>query len=151
MKNCEFPYAKLEQFSTDEKTFKATVGLSQNLEAVFDSDKFKSISIHTNDQQKIITGDSTVTPFFVQFNGHWVGDVWVVPLLSNKHYLSNLGVLFSVSFILGMLVRYFTTLWDSLGSGRGDSIYPLIHQLVDYIEDSYPRLVIDHLHAPYEL
>ena len=57
---------------------------------------------------------------------------------------SQLCVTYMVSYILGMLVRYFPTHWVTLIHGdRGDSMWPTIVRAQQVVEDSYPELVAE--------
>lgn len=57
---------------------------------------------------------------------------------------SQLCVTYLVSYILGMLVRYYPTHWISLVQGsKGDSMWPTINLAQQLVEDSYPELVAE--------
>ena len=57
---------------------------------------------------------------------------------------SQLCITYMVSFILGMLVRYYPTHWTSLIQGdKGDSMWPTINRAQQLIEHSYPELVTE--------
>lgn len=58
--------------------------------------------------------------------------------------INKLGILFSCSYILGMLVRYFPLVSQDFGVGPGNSILPLVVRLNELI-DFYPAVVFDHL------
>lgn len=52
---------------------------------------------------------------------------------------------------MGMIARYFPTSWISLGRGeKGDKIYPLLLQVLDYIEEYGPKIYWDYLEGPYD-
>ncbi len=57
---------------------------------------------------------------------------------------SQLCITYMVSFILGMLVRYYPTHWISLIQGdKGDSMWPTINRAQQLVEHSYPELVTE--------
>ncbi|MGA2401502.1 MAG: YaaC family protein [Syntrophobacteraceae bacterium] len=66
-----------------------------------------------------------------------------VPFPSGVCY-SQLSITYMVSFILGMLVRYYPTHWISLIQGeKGDIWWPTINRAQQLVENSYPELVIE--------
>ena len=49
-----------------------------------------------------------------------------------------------VSYVLGMLVRYYPTHWMSLTKGdKGDEWWPTINRAQQFVEQSFPELVIE--------
>ncbi|MYC89301.1 MAG: hypothetical protein F4X22_13855 [Gemmatimonadales bacterium] len=57
---------------------------------------------------------------------------------------SQLCMTYMVSFVLGMLVRYFPTHWIALVQGeKGDSMWPTIVRAQQVVEESYPELVAE--------
>jgi len=65
------------------------------------------------------------------------------PFESGARY-SQLGVTYMVSYILGMLVRYYPTQWMALiQSEKGDTWWPTINRAQHFVEVSYPELVIE--------
>ena len=57
---------------------------------------------------------------------------------------SQLCITYMVSFILGMLVRYYPTHWMALIHGeRGDSMWPTINRAQQLVEETYPELVAE--------
>ncbi len=58
--------------------------------------------------------------------------------------LSQLGVTFALSYLLGMLARYFPTHWVALQSGAtGDRMWPTIFAAQRYVETAFPELVLE--------
>jgi len=65
------------------------------------------------------------------------------PFSSGARY-SQLCITYMVSYILGMLVRYYPTHWISLIQGdKGDSLWPTINRAQQLVEQSFPELVIE--------
>lgn len=61
--------------------------------------------------------------------------------------LSQLGLVYLISFSLGMLVRYYPTHWISLIQGStGDALWPTINRAQNLVESHYPELVIELIH-----
>lgn len=58
--------------------------------------------------------------------------------------LSQISITYAISFILGMLARYFPTHWYALiEGGKGDSIWPAINSAQTYVEIALPELILD--------
>ncbi|MGO4156628.1 YaaC family protein [Cupriavidus sp. YAF13] len=65
------------------------------------------------------------------------------PFPSGARY-SQLCITYMVSYILGMLVRYYPTQWMSLIQGeKGDMWWPTINRAQQFVEESYPELVVE--------
>ena len=61
--------------------------------------------------------------------------------------LSQLSITYALSYILGMLTRYFPTQWIALHSGtKGDGLWPTIHAAQNYVELAFPELIIELIH-----
>lgn len=57
---------------------------------------------------------------------------------------SQLCITYMVSYVLGMLVRYYPTHWMSLTQGdKGDEWWPTINRAQHFVEQSFPELVIE--------
>lgn len=68
----------------------------------------------------------------------------LISKFSRDVWYSQLSVTYMVSFILGMLARYFTTHWSALMSGeKGDAIWPNINAAQTYVEAALPELVLE--------
>ncbi|MBB5576396.1 MULTISPECIES: YaaC family protein [Rhizobium] len=77
----------------------------------------------------------------------------LVSRFSPDAWFSQLSITYMVSFILGMLARYFPTHWGALmGGEKGDAIWPNINAAQTYVEAALPELVLeviaDSLFAP---
>tara|TARA_R110000868_G_scaffold144960_1_gene364464 strand:- start:8686 stop:9690 length:1005 start_codon:yes stop_codon:yes gene_type:complete len=80
-----------------------------------------------------------------------IGDVCIAKPISANCKLALLPSFYCVSYYLGMLVRYFPSVWMSLSSVKtGDAIFPLLSQLLCLIHDQYPVLILEFLNSPYE-
>lgn len=68
----------------------------------------------------------------------------LISKLSPDIWLSQVSVTYMLSYILGMLARYFPTHWSSLmGGEKGDAIWPRINAAQMYIETALPELVLE--------
>lgn len=88
---------------------------------------------------------SLIDPFNVG-----MGEIKLTKPASINVYLNTLGQYYVLSYFLGMLSRYFPSVWVSLGrTEKGDSIYPLFNKIIDVTYDLYPSLVLEYLNSPY--
>jgi YaaC-like Protein len=70
----------------------------------------------------------------------------VRPFASGTRY-SQMAVTFMLSYVLGMVARYFPTHWVSLQSGeKGDALWPLINAAQRYVDSAFPELVVEFIH-----
>lgn len=91
---------------------------------------------------------STTTPQFihsyVQKTFGSIPNLHIADLFECKFSYSQLCITYLTSYFLGMLVRYFPTHWMALvQGGTGDALWPTINRAQEYIEESYPELVIE--------
>jgi hypothetical protein len=71
------------------------------------------------------------------------GQSWAVAPVGEGRQWSQLVILFALAYCLGILVRYYPTVWLALSSQpRGDIAFPLIREARITIEQSVPRLVL---------
>lgn len=84
------------------------------------------------------------------FDGNFgIGDVYASKINDGLR-LGTIPSFYCASFYLGMLSRYFPSIWVSLGRGfEGDCIYPLINKLLFLIRDRYPELILEFLNGKY--
>lgn len=68
----------------------------------------------------------------------------LVSKFSSNSWLSQLSVTYMISYILGMLARYYPTQWIALMAGeKGDAIWPDIKTAQTYVEVASPELVLE--------
>lgn len=80
-----------------------------------------------------------------------IGDPCAIPVIGNDIGLNLISGMFMISYVFGMLARYYPTAWISLRRGeKGDKIYPFAYRIMEFIDEKYPRVIIDFLNAPYE-
>lgn len=79
----------------------------------------------------------------------WEGEGGLVRLvapLENGVTLASLSIYFLVSYIMGMLVRYYPTHWHALVTHqKGDLLYPLLREAVNVVDRSFPRRLLQEL------
>lgn len=90
-------------------------------------------------------------PFFVHTYIHkmfgTIPTLYLAKPFANGAIFSQLGVTYMLSYVLGMLVRYYPTHWVSLSQGdKGDVWWPTLNRAQHLIEQSYPELVIELIH-----
>lgn len=79
-----------------------------------------------------------------------IGDPYVIPPFGNGLFLNDISKLYSASFILGTISRYYPSTWSNLNRGIvNDSALPFIINLLDFLQDKYPRVIMDFINAPY--
>jgi hypothetical protein len=87
-----------------------------------------------------------------KWNGPFdIGDPCAIPVIGNDIGLNLISGMFMISYVFGMLARYYPTAWISLRRGeKGDKIYPFAYRIMEFIDEKYPRVILDFLNAPYE-
>ena len=70
--------------------------------------------------------------------------LYIAEPFSDKFAYSQLCITYLTGYYLGMLVRYYPTHWISLIQGeKGDAFWPTINRAQQFVENSYPELVIE--------
>jgi hypothetical protein len=121
--------------------------------ALFPRQYCASIETKMEGNASLISFADTFTPFITQkWHGPFdIGDAYVVPPIREKFYLNTLATYFALSYILGMMARYFPAMWVSLSRvEKGDSFFPLVNKVIDFIQDKYPLVVWDFINGPYD-
>ncbi|MBP2443777.1 YaaC family protein [Rhizobium leguminosarum] len=100
----------------------------------------------------VLTADSaTFRRYFPQFLDtrviRTVGGLPSAHITSKFHqdvWFSQISVTYMVSYILGMLARYYPTHWSALmGGEKGDAIWPKINAAQVYVEAALPELIVE--------
>lgn len=80
-----------------------------------------------------------------------IGNPCAIPVIHNDIGLNLVSGMFMISYVFGMLARYYPTAWISLRrGGKGDKIYPFAYRIMQFIDEKYPRVILDFLNAPYQ-
>jgi hypothetical protein len=158
------PYERLslEGFKVDRPNNKYIVTVygdnskRETIDAYFPAEAFpnKEISNSKNIISISLPLPLTHYPRFVySFNGSFseIGHINIVDYLPNYESLCDIGQFYMAAYIVGMMSRYFPTTWISLGrTEKGDVVYPFILKLIKYVQRYFPKIVLDHLDAPYD-
>lgn len=77
-----------------------------------------------------------------------IGDVCAIPPIQNDIGLNLLGGMYIMSYVFGMMARYFPTTWIRLRRAeKGDRIYPFAQNIIDFVYEYFPRQVLDFLQS----
>ena len=151
-----FPSVVLNSLKIGEAKEPYKIGVdkqgAKNLDKVFPITQFPGRSI-VEEGDKIVVATATVDGVFFAQRAGWlnIGDIILYGPLESKLYVTPLAACFILSFSLGMLCRYFPTTWISIGrTEKGDAFYPLATRLLDWIEETFPTMVVDILKGPYD-
>jgi hypothetical protein len=72
------------------------------------------------------------------------GESWAIGPFSDGQEWSQLVTMFALAYCLGMLVRYYPTLWLALSSqSPGDVVSPLLREARIIVEQHIPRLIFE--------
>jgi len=82
-----------------------------------------------------------------RWNSHFgIGDACVIPALPNDIGLNLLSGMYMISYVFGMMARYYPSTWISLKRvDKGDKIYPFVFRIMDFIDEKFPQQVLDFL------
>lgn len=76
-----------------------------------------------------------------------IPSLYIVKPFSRESRYSQMAITYMLTYILGMLSRYFPTHWISLLTGeRGDEMWPVIHAAQKYVDQCFPELVVEFIH-----
>ena len=145
-------YTSVNELSfTQQDGFKAKVREEyfSNFMSVYENMGYK---IQTDDKWCVLTCDAKTleqnTPLFIHSYVNktfgTIPDLHIAEPFQDKFAFSQLCITYMVAYYLGMLVRYYPTHWISLSQGdKGDELWPTINRAQQYIEQTYPELVIE--------
>lgn len=67
----------------------------------------------------------------------------IIAALPDRQYVSAISKAYLVSYILGVLVRYFPSRWMALiRNQKGDAVLPLLRAAIVYVEEQFPQLAL---------
>jgi len=85
---------------------------------------------------------------YINKNFGLIPQLFIVDYFKSRTCLSQLGIVYLMSFFLGMLCRYFPTHWMSLIQGeKGDAYWPILNRAQHCVEQAFPELVIEMLQS----
>ena len=124
----------------------------QKVDIVFPRESFPSRTLTMDKDDLVVQCNVKEVPFTAQRVGFFnLGQIVLYGPPESNLYFSPLVACFILSFALGMLCRYFPTTWINIGRAeKGDAFLPLAIRLLDWIEDSFPAMVVDILRGPYD-
>lgn len=80
-----------------------------------------------------------------------IGDACVIPVVKGDIGLNLLTGMYVISYVFGMMARYYPSIWVSLRRVEtGDRVYPFALRILDFVQDKFPRQVLDFLNSPYK-
>lgn len=147
-----YKYSYINEMAySDDKGFRAKV-IKEPFNPLRPHFELAGYNLTDEKETVFITADSTTfannLPLFVHSYIHktfgTIPSLHIsTPFSENAHY-SQLCITYMVSYILGMLVRYYPTHWMALSAGdKGDEWWPLINRSQQYVEHAFPELVIE--------
>lgn len=118
---------------------------------IFPPEKFKDLEIIEQNTDCTIKFDKHTWPNLCQ---KWsstfivLGDLYVVPPLSNDIYLNELSKMYAISFILGTISRYHPSTWNNINKGiTNDSVLPFFLNSLDFIQEKFPLSILEFLQS----
>lgn len=121
---------------------------------VFPLTYFKELEFKEVSNNCLVKFNSAQTP---NLNQKWVstfqviGDPCVVPPFGNQFFLNDISKMYSASFILGTISRYYPSTWNNINKGiSNDSVLPFALNYMDFIQDKFPQIIMDFINSPYE-
>ena len=126
----------------------------QNIDLFF-PDNFCSDKVVTRLENKTLI-EYTKTDWKPNFtmersNPFNIGSTCIIQANNDGTGLNFLGNMYIISYVFGMMARYYPSSWINLINGsKGDKIYPYVCKLLDYIFSNYPKQVLAFLNSPYE-
>jgi len=157
--NEKLNYAVIESYLTpDTKVEVRMTGVldQETIDKLFPAEYCLNRSIDTNSATNKTTvkyGPCRWSPNITQkWHGPFdIGDACVIPVLKNDMGLNLLSGMYAISYVFGMMARYYPSIWVSLRRVEvGDRIYPFALRILDFVQDKFPRQVLDFLNAPYK-
>ncbi|WNW01348.1 YaaC family protein [Tenacibaculum sp. HL-MS23] len=80
-----------------------------------------------------------------------IGAPYVIPPFNEYIFMNDISKMFAISFIFGTISRYYPTTWNNINSGiKNDSILPFTTNLMDFLQEKYPQIIIDFIESPFE-
>lgn len=152
-------FAVVQELKTETEDNKVHIKLEgqvdqQTIDLLFPQEYCQTRSIEAVNHSTIIKydkcdwGPNITQRWHGAFN---IGDACAIPTLPGDIGLNLLGGMYMMSYVFGMMARYYPSTWISLKRvQKGDKLYPFVHRILDFIDDKYPRQVLDFLNSPYD-
>ncbi|MCK4445634.1 MAG: hypothetical protein KAW56_00975 [Candidatus Marinimicrobia bacterium] len=126
---------------------------SYTIELLFPSEFCSRKSVEVQNNATIVKYDNC--GWYPNITQRWhgafnIGDSCIIPALTGDIGLNLLSGMYVMSYVFGMMARYYPTTWIGLKRGeKGDKIYPFVHRILNFVDEKFPRQVIDFLNSPY--
>ncbi|WP_223606476.1 YaaC family protein [Chryseobacterium sp. OSA05B] len=124
-----------------------------NFERIFPEQLYKNRTIEESEKITKVTFKSNIYPHISQ---KWsssfqvIGDPYLIPPFNSTLFLNEISKMFATSFIFGTISRYYPTAWNNITSGvKDDRILPFAINLMDFLQEKYPQIVMDFINSPY--
>lgn len=144
----EMPQLAITSFSPVKEQFQITI--PERNQEHFIKSIFENIAITklpSKNQTTLICPSNTPIQFsqnFIDAFNAGIGEVIITKLITNGLTLNSLAQFYCISFFMGMLARYFPSVWINLGrTEKGDSVFPLILKAIDSIDHYFPQLIYE--------
>lgn len=120
---------------------------------MFPPSYFEELEITETSNSCIVKFSGRQTPNLCQ---QWIstfqilGDPYVVPPFKNGFFLNDIATMYSSSFVLGTISRYYPSAWNNINKGiNNDSVLPFAINYMDFIQEKFPQVVMDFIESPY--
>ena len=122
---------------------------NSKIDSIF-STKKGVLTFENQGNLKVIKGDFEHMPMlintFVNKTFDSIPSLFVAKVLDGFGEIAQIPLTYVHSYFLGMLCRYFPSHWMALTRGNiGDSVWPLIQSSMNYVEKSYPELIMEYI------
>ena len=149
--------APIRFVSIGEMSFNSEVGFSGILSGAIPLDLRNSYeasgySFEQKGQREQITASvARFSAATAQFSHSYVKKMFesipilhIVEAFAGGRCISQIGTTYLLSYVLGMLARYYPTHWIALiDGGEGDRLWPALNRAQQYVESVYPELVLE--------
>ena len=152
----QFMLMRALKIHADKSQYEFTVNPLTNqlgVDDVFPMAQCTNRTVSAKNTDLIVRYDQPFLPYFSQKSEgvFGIGDIALYRPLDSMLYATPIAVCFMASYMLGMLCRYFPSVWMALASSeRGDAAYPLVTRLIDWIQITFPAMVVDLFQGPYD-
>jgi hypothetical protein len=152
-------FAILNSLKIDNETNLLNIELQGNIEQniidqLFPREFCKDLNVNQdNGKTKVSYTVDNWTPNITQrWHGAFnIGDACIIPTIKNDIGLNLISGLYMISYVFGMMARYFPTTWIGIMRGeKGDKIFPFVHRIMDFIDEKFPLIILDFLNSPYD-
>ncbi|NVK83975.1 MAG: hypothetical protein HWE21_06615 [Cytophagia bacterium] len=144
----------LKSIKTNEKSYQFKIEQTKDFDSSTSKIFPQNVLLNIDPENQLINSKLGFIPQFSQkfadpFNAN-IGTIALTRPISGSIYLNTIAQFYVLSYFLGMLSRYFPSIWISIGrTEKGDAIYPLITKIMDSIDLYFPYVINEYLIGPY--